>query len=910
MDIMPKIAVIVIGAPRSGTSVVSNLLSELGVYFGEPDRFVDPMMHTHNPIFFELESLNALNDDFLAELGFTYGQFEYFIGEHEPVADKYPSFVARARRLVEDELEAKDLIGLKDPRFVFTLPLWEAALSGLGYTVKYVLTARAVQDIVDSNRDVNRQVEESYQRRIALVSMGLASARLAGKDHLVVNYDELVENPMHAAERLAGWLGLDSAAPESAAQVVRPELRHHRSRKTRRAREGRDVPLEEQADEYRALLGVMEKYGVFELLDSYRKRLADSGSRTKRRGGFVEMKKEMTEAFQAQTAIFERMMAERADAAGKLEASLRQRIGDLEGRVSGHLRALEAVSAELDAARNEVKKHDDLEAEQQRRIEHLEASVLDRKRAFARASTELNMAHGDIARLNNDCLGLGKELGDTRQRLEQARIDFEVRAAAASDEVDRLRRQADELRRQNAALQPLHKKVVWYYRTYGAKALFKRFLLGRAALSKTQPAADRQLAAEVQPDTESELDPARVEVPTNPSVAPIIAQSQAIPAHSLISRRFAAIEPLPIFTSAGPKLRINLVTDSINKGSLFGGVGTAIILSALLADKRGASLRVVTRTEPADAEGFAQVLACNGVKFNGEVEFDHAGVGNRQAQLPICDGDRFLTTSWWTTACVLGSIPGKRVDYLLQEDERMFYPHGDDRLRCTEVLRRRDIRFVINTELLYQHLLQTGLGHLRDNATWFEPAFPDTMFSRSLAVNAGGKRRLFFYARPNNLRNLFYRGIEVLDKAVEEKLITPDAWEVVMVGKDVPAVVLGGILKPTVLPTMGWKAYGEFVRSVDLGFCLMGTPHPSYPPLDLAASGAVVLTNKFGLKEDLRKYSDNIICSELGIPALLDGLRAAVARAQDDPLRLAAFRASRLPRSWPETMAKSIEFMG
>lgn len=910
---MSKVAVLVIGAPRSGTSAVSNMLSAFGVYFGMADRFVDPSTHTHNPIFFELDSLNNLNDEFFAELGHSYGQFDCFLSEHEPVADKYPSFVQRAQRLVANELDARDLIGLKDPRFVFTLPLWEAALQGMGYAIKYVATQRAIEDIVRSNAEVNKGTQ-AYQRRIALISTGLMAARLVDRDHAVVDYDELVESPINAAKKLAAWLHLDSRAVKCAAQVVRGDLRHHHFVRKDSAKLHTPT-FRVQAEEYRAMLGMLERYGVLELVDSLRGQVKDMDACLEIEGGGMGTRGVLEQLKQQMNALDDKLDAqylsgaikqaakEREDATGKLEASLRQRISDLEGSVFEHQRTLETVSSELDAARTEVQKRDQLEAGLQRRIEHLEASVLDRNRAFARASTELNIAHGDIGQLNKKCLGLEKELTDTGQRLEQVQVDSEARMAAMSSE-------ADELRRQNAALLPLRKKFVWYYRTYGGQALLRRVLLGRTASPKLKLGFDQQSAPGVQPNTVPGPDPARMEALPAPLMAPVIVQQPVVPAHVLVSRRFSAIQPLPIFATAGPKARINLVTDSVNRGSLFGGVGTAIILSALLAKRRGAQLRVVTRTEPADAEGFAQVLACNGVEFDGEVEFDYVAVGDQQARLPICDGDRFLTTSWWTTACVLGSIPGKRVDYLLQEDERMFYPHGDDRLRCNEILKRRDIRILINTELLYRHLMETGLGHLHENATWFEPAFPEAMFSRNPAQKEGGKRRLFFYARPNNLRNLFYRGLEVLDKAVTEKLITPDDWEVVMVGKDVPVVMLGGILKPQVLPTMGWKAYGEFTKSVDLGFCLMGTPHPSYPPLDLAASGAVVLTNKFGRKDDLRKYSDNIICSELRVSALLDGLQMAVARAQDDQLRLAAFRANRMPRSWPETLAESIEFLG
>ena len=47
----------------------------------------------------------------------------------------------------------------------------------------------------------------------------------------------------------------------------------------------------------------------------------------------------------------------------------------------------------------------------------------------------------------------------------------------------------------------------------------------------------------------------------------------------------------------------------------------------------------------------------------------------------------------------------------------------------------------------------------------------------------------------------------------------------------------------------------------------MATPHPSYPPLDLASSGVVVLTNSWPGKPDLSKYSSLI---HIAKPEVLD----------------------------------------
>jgi hypothetical protein len=48
----------------------------------------------------------------------------------------------------------------------------------------------------------------------------------------------------------------------------------------------------------------------------------------------------------------------------------------------------------------------------------------------------------------------------------------------------------------------------------------------------------------------------------------------------------------------------------------------------------------------------------------------------------------------------------------------MFYPFGDDRVHCERVLSNQDVRFVVNTRLLYDHLIASGLDNLKHNGNW------------------------------------------------------------------------------------------------------------------------------------------------------------------------------------------------
>ncbi len=125
----------------------------------------------------------------------------------------------------------------------------------------------------------------------------------------------------------------------------------------------------------------------------------------------------------------------------------------------------------------------------------------------------------------------------------------------------------------------------------------------------------------------------------------------------------------------GDAPRVTLVTDSTSASSLSGGIATALVTAALLARHLGARLRVITLTDPPEPGNVAAVLATHRVPWTGDVEFVDAGP-RRKEEVAVGDHELFLTTSWWSTRCVLPIVDPTRVVYLLQEDERMLGASG------------------------------------------------------------------------------------------------------------------------------------------------------------------------------------------------------------------------------------------
>jgi hypothetical protein len=350
-----------------------------------------------------------------------------------------------------------------------------------------------------------------------------------------------------------------------------------------------------------------------------------------------------------------------------------------------------------------------------------------------------------------------------------------------------------------------------------------------------------------------------------------------------------------------------MVTDSVNAGQLFGGVATALILTALLAQRTGRRLRIVTRTQAAAGENVAIVFRAHGIDWQENIEFVFADLTDSESYVPINPDEIFVTTSWWSTASVQKSVPTSQILYLLQEDERMFYPLGDEYLACAEIMSDPQIRKVINCHLLHRHLVADGVI---DEATpFFEPSFPKRIYFPGPTPTDGEKRNFFFYARPNNSRNLYERGVAVIETAIERGILDPAKWNIHFVGKDLQPMRLAGGVKPILLQNLAWEDYAAFVRSVDLALTLMYTPHPSYPPLDVAACGGVAVTNIFGVKTDLSAYSRSILCVDSDVETLVEGLRQGVKQALDPEGRRTALADSGIGRDWAASFAPVLDHL-
>lgn len=374
--------------------------------------------------------------------------------------------------------------------------------------------------------------------------------------------------------------------------------------------------------------------------------------------------------------------------------------------------------------------------------------------------------------------------------------------------------------------------------------------------------------------------------------------------NELLREKYWIARPLQVINEDNESVRLNVVTDDISKRSLLGGVATALILATLLCNENDWGIRIITRYVPCDLKDYYdfldlyQLAAPKKVEAYSDEKRDNAAINY---MLPVSKNDIFMATSWWSAKSILDTKIRNRILYIIQEEETFFYAYGDERYQCEKIMKSNNIDYIVNSKLLFDYLKKHGYDVLCKNGLYFEPAFPKHLYcasDESFSSKKGEKRKLFFYGRPHNPRNIYYFGLECLDEALKRGVIDTDLWDIYMAGyNDMGEIEFSTGYRPKMNGQMDWNDYAAFSKTVDVALSLMYTPHPSYPPFDMCCSGAVVVTNEFENKKDL-SYSDNMLVMPLEKEAIILGIEKGIKLAQDSDQRRKNYDSMNIGRDW------------
>ena len=244
--------------------------------------------------------------------------------------------------------------------------------------------------------------------------------------------------------------------------------------------------------------------------------------------------------------------------------------------------------------------------------------------------------------------------------------------------------------------------------------------------------------------------------------------------------------PLHVRVETGLAAALNVLQPVLNPDAMTGGPNTIVLLAALTAEA-GVPVRIVTnraghRTDPAWFATHVSSLLGRPPPPGLQV------VTGSDPAAPATAGadDLWLATHWTTAQGIRPVLPQMRrrwFFYLVQDFEPGFYAWSSNYALALETYAMPH-RAAINEAFLAEHLRQQAPGCYADptfldaQCKVFEPAVDRRLFHPPEAASSPAEpslaappqpRRLLFYARPTNARNMMGVGLQALRAAIDAR---------------------------------------------------------------------------------------------------------------------------------------------
>lgn len=352
------------------------------------------------------------------------------------------------------------------------------------------------------------------------------------------------------------------------------------------------------------------------------------------------------------------------------------------------------------------------------------------------------------------------------------------------------------------------------------------------------------------------------------------------PVDSVVLAEFRAID------DPNAKPRLTFVVPMLQKGSDFGGTATGIDIFCRLAIKLGAPEQVDVRVLITDvvAETDPSIVIERAGKAGLAIGMEHFMlVTSLDATIGVRAQEIFISYNWWVTLNMaklcdaqadlfgMGRLP---LVWLMQDYEPMFYAYSSAHLLARAAYdSSAPLWGIINSTNLAQFI--KVMGHRLEREFVFEPVIADALRPYLARVGSSQRRkRVLVYGRPTVERNCFPALVRGLRRWARDYPEFAD-WEVVSAGVPHDPVDLGDGRRLTSVGKLSLDDYAAMLLCTSVGVSLMASPHPSYPPLEMAHFGLRTVTNAYVCK-DLSDFHPGII----SIDSIAEApLAAAIAEA-------------------------------
>lgn len=336
--------------------------------------------------------------------------------------------------------------------------------------------------------------------------------------------------------------------------------------------------------------------------------------------------------------------------------------------------------------------------------------------------------------------------------------------------------------------------------------------------------------------------------------------------------------------------RINLIIPSINPREAYGGISTAIKLFEELSSELAGDFdrRIIVTDSRVSYESLGRWRDYVETPYFPSLDKNAAEIvdasDRARGRLNLRVGDIFIATAWWTArfALDLGKDQkryfGKKLPfiYFIQDDEPYFYGWSSKWALAEATYRfGRDTIAIINSEELY---LEISRKYNFSSTFCYKYQLNDVI-SQRLSPEAR-ERLILVYARPHAQRNAFELICEALKEWQQRDPVAARKWQIICLGEEFEKDITNPVQNISVMGKVSLESYANYLNRASVGISLMLSPHPSYPPLEMAEAGLVTITNSYGTKNLARRFPEMISLDFAEVENLAQAVELAVKRAE------------------------------
>lgn len=362
------------------------------------------------------------------------------------------------------------------------------------------------------------------------------------------------------------------------------------------------------------------------------------------------------------------------------------------------------------------------------------------------------------------------------------------------------------------------------------------------------------------------------------------------PIRPLIYNLTSEYKPATSRPSLDNKPRLNLLIPTLHPKQIFGGISTALKIFDSLAKFCGERFekRIICINTSVDLLSMSSVKDYTFQQLGDPIDIGSPIVVDisdiHGGELALRPNDFFVATAWWTA--VLGHELQANQEsyhhvrhpliYLIQDYEPGFYPWSDRFGRAEASYKHSDKTIaLINSEEL-ANFMAKRYRFLKSYVIRYEI---NSNIKQNLSIQPR-ERIVLFYGRPSVDRNCFQTICEALYRWQQLEPTLSQRWRVISVGEQYIADNIPNVRNMEVYGKLELNEYASLLSRASIGISLMISPHPSYPPLEMAYAGLVTITNSYDEKDLSLRSSNFDSISSVNAEELTNAICRSIRKAE------------------------------